>query len=43
MVRRGLRCFTAEASAFKTSSRWIVGPAAHPTTLRENRSSTTAR
>ena len=42
IVPRDRRCFTADASALKTSARWIVGPAAHPITLRENRSITTA-
>lgn len=42
MVPRGRRCFAAEASAFKTRSPWIVGPAVHPTTVRENQSMTTA-
>ncbi len=42
-VPQGRRCFTAEASAFKTSPRRIAGPAVHSSTCREHMSSTTAK
>ncbi len=42
MVPRGRRCVAAEASASKTRSPWIVGPAAHPTAVRKNQLMTTA-
>jgi hypothetical protein len=43
MVPRGRLFSTAGRGAFKTGSRWIVGPAAHPTAFRANRLITTAR